>query len=76
MAKNIFIGEIIRNEGIRENYFLMKVKLPVSFDKPMPGQFVMIRIAGLSEPFLGRPISIYSYGLRKSAVEIELLYRV
>ncbi len=76
MAKNIFIGEILRNEEIRPNYFLMKVQLPDSFDEPRPGQFVMIRIAGLSEPFLGRPISIYSYSLRKSFVEIEFLYRI
>ncbi len=76
MAKNIYIGEILKNEGIRENYFLMKVKLPESFDDPKPGQFVMIRIAGLSEPFLGRPISIYSFRRSKSSAEIELLYRI
>ena len=76
MAKNIFVGEIINNEEIRPDYFLMKVRLPHSFDHPRPGQFVMIRIAGLAEPFLGRPISIYSYHPRKSSAEIELLYRV
>ena len=76
MAKNIYIGEILRNEKIRPNYFLMKITLPDSFNEPKPGQFVMIRIAGLSEPFLGRPFSIYSYSLRKSSAEIELLYYV
>jgi dihydroorotate dehydrogenase electron transfer subunit len=76
MAKDIYIGEILRNDEIRPDYFLMKVKLPDSFDEPLPGQFIMIRIAGLAEPFLGRPISIYSYSLRKSSAEIELLYRI
>jgi dihydroorotate dehydrogenase electron transfer subunit len=76
MAKDIFIGEILKNEEIRPDFFLMKVKLPDSFDEPRPGQFVMIRIAGLAEPFLGRPISIYSYNRRKSSAEIELLYRI
>ena len=76
MAKNIYIGEILKNEEIQRYFFLMKVKLPDSFDEPKPGQFVMIRIAGLSEPFLGRPISIYSYKRAKSSSVIELLYRV
>jgi dihydroorotate dehydrogenase electron transfer subunit len=76
MAKSIHIGEIQKNEEIRPDYFLMKVKLPDDFDTPKPGQFVMIRIAGLSEPFLGRPISIYSFRRIKSSTEIELLYRV
>ena len=54
----------------------MKVTLPSSFTEPLPGQFVMIRIAGLHDPFLSRPISIYSYTRGKSNCAIELLYRV
>lgn len=76
MAKDIYIGEVLKNEEVGPQYFLMKVALPLAFGEPLPGQFVMIRIAGLTEPFLGRPISIYSYYLSKSAVEIELLFRV
>ncbi len=60
MPKDIYIGEVSRNEEIRKNFFLMKVTLPYGFVEPMPGQFVMIRIAGLNDPFLSRPISIYS----------------
>lgn len=76
MAKDIYIGEILKNEEIQAQYFLMKIALPVAFGEPLPGQFVMIRIAGLAEPFLGRPISIYSFHRKKSSLEIELLYRV
>ncbi|OPY87254.1 MAG: Dihydroorotate dehydrogenase B (NAD(+)), electron transfer subunit [Smithella sp. PtaU1.Bin162] len=76
MAKDIYIGEILKNEEIQLDYFLMKVSLPAAFGQPLPGQFVMVRIAGLAEPFLGRPVSVYSYRLRKSSVEIELLYRI
>jgi dihydroorotate dehydrogenase electron transfer subunit len=76
MAKDIYIGEILKNEEIQPQYFLMKVALPVAFGEPMPGQFVMIRIVGIAEPFLGRPISIYSFRRKKSFYEIELLYRV
>ncbi|MFO7569215.1 MAG: dihydroorotate dehydrogenase electron transfer subunit [Smithellaceae bacterium] len=74
--KDIYIGEIDRNKEIRPDHYLMSVKLPLAFDNPQPGQFVMIRIAGLNDPFLSRPISIYSFKRGRSALAIELLYRV
>lgn len=76
MAKDIYIGEVLKNEEVQPQFFLMKIALPAAFGKPLPGQFVMIRIAGLAEPFLGRPISIYSFSRKKSFSEIELLFRV
>jgi dihydroorotate dehydrogenase electron transfer subunit len=76
MVKNIFIGEISNNEEIQGNCFLMKVILPASFGDPQPGQFVMIRISGLYEPLLARPISIYSFSRGKDSCAVELLYSV
>ena len=76
MAKDIYIGEVIRHDEVKRDFFLMKIKMPAEFDEPMPGQFVMIRIAGLNDPFLSRPISIYSFTKGKSSRSIELLYRV
>lgn len=76
MIKDIYIGEISSNEEIQEDCFLMKVKVASSFENPLPGQFVMIRIAGLNDPFLSRPISIYSFSRSKNYCFIELLYRV
>ena len=76
MTKDIYIGEILRNEEIQEDCFLMKMKVASSFHGPLPGQFVMIRIAGLNDPFLSRPISIYSFSRGKNYCSIELLYRV
>lgn len=54
----------------------MQVKISPRFEKPLPGQFVMIRIAGLNDPFLSRPISIYSFSRGKQSSLLELLYRV
>jgi dihydroorotate dehydrogenase electron transfer subunit len=76
MINKVFIGEILKNDEIQNNYFLMKVALHNTFTEPQPGQFVMLRIAGLSEPFLGRPISIYSFSQGKNFCSMELLYRV
>lgn len=75
MSRNVCIGEISGNEEVRPDYFLMKLKLPDNFDYPLPGNFVMVRVAGLNEPFLGRPISIYSFSRSKSSCYLELLYR-
>jgi len=76
MSKEIFIGDVSANDEIQKDYFLMRVSLPSKFVGPLPGQFVMIRIAGLQDPFLSRPISIYSFLRGKSNCMIELLYRV
>ena len=76
MAKHIYVGVIASNQEIQNEFFLMKVKLDSTFDDPLPGQFVMIRIAGLNDPFLSRPISIYSFSRRKDYCTMELLYRV
>lgn len=76
MAKDIYIGEILRNEELSPECILMQVALHYSFTDPQPGQFVMIRISGLSEPFLARPISIYSFSRGLTSCAIELLYRV
>lgn len=76
MAGNIVIGEILKNEEIQEDCFLMNVKVPSSFENPLPGQFVMMRIAGLNDPFLSRPISIYSFSRAQNYCLLEVLYRV
>lgn len=76
MAAKVYIGEILENEEIQKDCFLMTVKTSPSFQDPRPGQFVMIRIAGLADPFLSRPISIYSFSRKENYCLIELLYRV
>lgn len=76
MAGNIYIGEIIANDEIQEDCFLMKVRTSSLFENPLPGQFVMVRIAGLNDPFLSRPISVYAFTRETNHCTLELLYRV
>jgi dihydroorotate dehydrogenase electron transfer subunit len=76
MSKNIYIGEILKNEEVTEDCFLLSVALHSSFADPQPGQFVMLRISGLSEPFLSRPFSIYSFVRNKQSCSIDILYNV
>lgn len=76
MAKGIYIGEILENEEIQKDFFLMKIRVAPSFETPRPGQFVMIRVAGINDPFLSRPVSIYSFSREEYYGSMELLYRV
>jgi dihydroorotate dehydrogenase electron transfer subunit len=76
MAKDIYIGEILKNEELSAECFLMQVAVHSSFADPQPGQFVMIRISGLSDPFLARPLSIYSFSRGKTSCAVEILYSV
>ena len=74
--KDICLGLVTANEEIKRNYFLMKVSVPDGFTDPLPGQFVMMRIAGLQDPFLSRPLSVYAFSRSQKGCVIELLYRV
>lgn len=76
MAKAICIGEVLQNTEIRKNFFLLQARLPHCFADPLPGQFVMARIYRRPEPFLSRPISVYSFNRKNKCCYLELLYRV
>ncbi len=76
MNKQITIGSVSGNDEIRPGFVLMTLHLPRSFPEPRPGQFVMIRIAGLQEPFLSRPLSIFSFSRGRSHSLVKLLYRI
>jgi len=76
MNKPIMIGSVSGNDEIRAGYVLMTLQLPRSFPDPHPGQFVMIRIAGLQDPFLSRPLSIFAFSRGRSHCLVKLLYRI
>jgi len=76
MNKQITIGSVSGNDEIRAGYVLMTLQLPRSFPEPQPGQFVMIRIAGLQDPFLSRPLSIFAFSRGRSHCLVKLLYRI
>ena len=70
------LGKILRNTKIIDGHFLLAVKLPQSFQTPMPGQFVMVREKGRLDPLLGRPFSVYTFERIENAVIVEILYKV
>lgn len=72
----VMTGEIIDNHPVAPGHFLMRLRLPLSFTTPTPGQFVMIRQAGQGEPLLARPFSVFDFHRYGDHVVLELLYRI
>ncbi|TWU03663.1 dihydroorotate dehydrogenase electron transfer subunit [Neorhodopirellula pilleata] len=50
---------LVVNQAIAENTYLMRVSAPHIAKTFRPGQFVMIRIAGMDAPLIGRAFAIY-----------------
>ncbi|MDO8786046.1 MAG: dihydroorotate dehydrogenase electron transfer subunit, partial [Syntrophales bacterium] len=72
---SLLIGRIVQNRELLPHYFLMSVKLPLSWATPLPGQFVIAKLRDRRDILLGRPLSIYAFKRNKTSLTIELLYR-
>jgi dihydroorotate dehydrogenase electron transfer subunit len=71
-----WVGKVLSNREMMKGHLLMSVRLPRTFDAPLPGQFVMIHLRDRKDILLGRPFSIYGIQYHKSSVILEILYRV
>ncbi|MCE5265900.1 MAG: ribosomal protein S18-alanine N-acetyltransferase [Deltaproteobacteria bacterium] len=69
-------GEVMGNEDVAREHFLLSLELPPAFATPQPGQFVMVREPGRSEPLLPRPLSVYGFRRESGRSVLDLLYRV
>ncbi|EMI27416.1 dihydroorotate dehydrogenase electron transfer subunit [Rhodopirellula europaea] len=67
---------LIRNEAIAENTYLLRVAAPEIARSFRPGQFVMIRMAGVNAPLIGRAFAIYDVhtGADGQPESIDLIY--
>jgi dihydroorotate dehydrogenase electron transfer subunit len=69
---------IKENVQIARDTFRLRIECPEIARQILPGQFVMLRIAGCNDPLLGRPLAVYDV-LADSAgipVAIDLVYLV
>ncbi len=48
-----------RNDEIGEETFLIRVAVPQIAQAVLPGQFVMIRLAGINAPLIGRALAVF-----------------
>ena len=67
-------GEVVRNEQIGSDVWIMDVHAPKQAAEAKVGQFCNVRVADFTEPLLRRPISYAGFDVQKGI--ITLLYRV
>ncbi len=53
------LAEIIQNERLAKDTYRLRFHAPDMARRIVPGQFVMLRIAGLNDPLIGRPLALY-----------------
>ena len=67
---------ILINELIAEDTFRLTIVSPEIASAVRPGQFVMLRLAGVTAPLIGRALAVYDVGLDDDGapVTIDLVY--
>src|SRR4051794_780687 len=51
--------EIIENVRLARDTYRVRLASPEIARRIFPGQFVMLRIAGINDPLIGRPLALY-----------------
>ena len=67
-------GEVVRNEQIGSDVWVMDIHAPKQAAEAKVGQFCNVRVADSTAPLLRRPISYAGFDAQKGT--ITLLYRV
>ena len=70
--------EVVENVRCAEDTYRLRVLCPDIARSILPGQFVMLRWAGVDDPLLGRPLAMYDIVLDESgdAVGLDVVYLV
>jgi dihydroorotate dehydrogenase electron transfer subunit len=55
--------KIVQNDPIAEDTYLLRLDCPEIARPIVPGQFLMVRLAGSDDPLLGRPLALYDTAL-------------
>lgn len=68
----------MQHERLATNTFRVRLRCPELARSIRPGQFVMLRLCGRSDPLLGRPFALYDTVLdeRGEAIGIDVVYLV
>jgi dihydroorotate dehydrogenase electron transfer subunit len=60
-AERIWQGEVraVENVPVAKDTYRIRLECPVLSRRIVPGQFIMVRLAGCNDPLLGRPLALY-----------------
>lgn len=79
-ADHVVFGEleVDANERIARDTYRLRLICPDIAQRIVPGQFLMVRLAGADDPLLGRPLALYDTVLDDAgrAIGIEIVYLV
>jgi dihydroorotate dehydrogenase electron transfer subunit len=68
---------ILENRRLARDTFLVRVAAPRLAQQIVPGQFVMLRLAGWNDPLIGRPLALYdTYGDDDRPDSLAVVYLV
>ena len=69
---------ILANDRIGRDTYRLRFAAPTIANAIVPGQFVMVRLAGCNDPLLGRPLALYDTANNASGEpeQVEVVYRV
>jgi dihydroorotate dehydrogenase electron transfer subunit len=73
-SKKHFTSEIQSNREIAEGLFCLSFRYPLDLTKPVPGQFLTIRVADSTVPLLRRPFAFSAFNA--DLYEAEIIYQL
>src|SRR5579863_8794938 len=70
--------EIVENVPLARDTWRVRFHAPEIARRVVPGQFLMVRLAGWEDPLLGRPLALYDTALDASAqpAGVDVVYLV
>jgi dihydroorotate dehydrogenase electron transfer subunit len=71
-------ARVVENVQVARDTFRVRFECPSIAARIIPGQFLMLRLAGMSDPLLGRPLALYDVVRDASGVPwaIDVVYLV
>src|SRR5438876_7731608 len=70
--------EIIENVRLARDTYRVRFHSPHIASRILPGQFVMLRLNGVNDPLIGRPLALYDTVLSSNAAHlaVDVVYLV
>src|SRR6478672_10833849 len=70
--------EVIENVRLARDTYRVRFHSPQIARRILPGQFLMLRLAGVSDPLIGRPLALYDTVLSTAGdpAAIDVVYLV
>lgn len=77
MKTSLTEAEVTANHAAAEGHMMLELQFSADEkNRPVPGQFLMLRVHEGSDPLLARPLGIAGYTEESGFARVEILYRI